>query len=90
MTNQLEKIREIKRNRDKVSRMIGLTPYFEAGKFFLPDPEVERVGWLEPFLEEYRSFPRGVHGDTLDALHCAVEAADLRNPYGGGFFFGGP
>ena len=54
--------------------MLGLSPHFENGHFYLPDPSVERVGWLDLFTEEYLSFPRGVHDDILDAVDCAVEA----------------
>lgn len=81
--------KEIKRSSAKLIRMVGLTPYFEGGRILLPDPYIERASWLEDFITEYRSFPRGMNDDQLDALDCAVEAADLSAGGGeGGFYFG--
>ena len=79
--------KEIKTKTNKQMRMLGLSPHFEGGRFLLPDPEVERVPWLQPFIDEYVSFPRGVHDDMLDGVDLAVEVADITKPEGG-FFFG--
>ncbi|MCK4266006.1 MAG: hypothetical protein KAX31_01925, partial [Thermoplasmata archaeon] len=81
-------IKEIKRKQNKLMRMVGLSPHFEGGRFFLPDPAVERPSWLEPFIEEYVSFPRGVNDDMLDALDCAVEAAGVEGAREWAFYFG--
>ncbi len=82
--------KEIKRSKiSKLIRMIGLTPYFEGGRILLPDPFIERASWLQDFVDEYRSFPRGMNDDMLDALDCCVAAADLvSGGEEGGFYFG--
>jgi predicted phage terminase large subunit-like protein len=81
-------VKEISRKTDKINRMVGLSPHFEAGRFFLPDPSIEKMGWLDPFIEEYVSFPRGASDDILDALDCAVEVADITGEKEHYFYFG--
>jgi predicted phage terminase large subunit-like protein len=60
---------EVHTHRDRLTRMIGLAPHFENGRIRLP----LHASWLDDFVEEYLSYPRGAHDDQLDALDIAVE-----------------
>ena len=49
---------------DKLVRMEGQTPRFEAGHVFLP----KEAPWLAALLEELLAFPRGRHDDQVDSV----------------------
>jgi predicted phage terminase large subunit-like protein len=80
-------VKEINRKTDKLTRMVGLSPHFEGGRFHFPDPSIEPTPWLQPFIDEYVSFPKGKNDDQLDAIDCAVECADITKGKTG-FYFG--
>lgn len=46
----------------KVSRLWALTPLFQQGRVFLP----EDAPWLNDYVKELTSFPRGRHDDQVD------------------------
>jgi predicted phage terminase large subunit-like protein len=52
------------KGKDKLSRVIPITPIVEAHKVFLPAD----ANWLDIFIEECASFPNGEHDDIVDAL----------------------
>jgi predicted phage terminase large subunit-like protein len=58
----------VKVDSDKVTRAHAVVPTVEAGRIFAP------VGapWLNDFLAELASFPKGVHDDIVDAFTQAV------------------
>ena len=62
-------IRELKADRDKVSRAIAGTPLFEAGRVFFP----MRAHWLSEFEDELLSFPTGAHDDQVDVVSYACQ-----------------
>jgi hypothetical protein len=43
-------------------------PDIEAGNVYLP----RNVGWIDDFLHESNSFPRGSHDDQVDAMTQAL------------------
>lgn len=54
--------------RDKLVRAIAITPVIDGGRVKLP----QAADWLDEFLSEIRSFPRGKHDDEVDAMTMAV------------------
>jgi len=59
---------EIKQTQDKILRIQRLVPYFESGRIKISKSH-------EDFIIEYCQFPRGDHGDVLDAFEMAVSLA---------------
>ncbi len=55
----------VKTTRDKVTRILALSPYFENGKLQVRKDQSE-------FVNEYANFPSGSHDDALDALEICV------------------
>jgi predicted phage terminase large subunit-like protein len=55
----------VKTVKDKVTRMLALSPHFQNGKIMVSRGQHD-------FLEEYLQFPRGAHDDILDALELSV------------------
>lgn len=49
----------------KEERAISVTPYFEAGNVFLPEPSI--APWVHDFIEDLLCFPSGKYKDTVDA-----------------------
>ena len=66
---------EVKQSRNKFDRILGLQPHFESGRIKLPDPHKIRVNWMEKFMGEYLSFPRGKYADILDSLEITMRIA---------------
>lgn len=54
----------IKPDKDKQSRLLGVTPMLESGKVKLPEQTI----WLAEFRRELLSFPSAKHDDQVDAL----------------------
>lgn len=54
----------VKQSRDKESRILGLSPFFENGTIRILPTQQE-------LIEEYLRFPKGEHDDILDALEIA-------------------
>lgn len=50
----------------KEERAISVTPYFEAGNVFFPDPNT--ASWVTDLQKDLLMFPKGVYKDTVDAL----------------------
>jgi len=58
----------------KIARANAVTPVFEAGNFFLPDPNSpyvrEHMPWvakhLVDYIDEFKAFPYGKHDDMVD------------------------
>ena len=54
-----------KTSKDKITRMLSLTPFFESGKLLVHENQAQ-------FIQEYLQFPKGAHDDLLDAMFFAV------------------
>lgn len=57
-------IKELRPDRDKVSRCLPINSMLDAGKVFF-DSDGE---WLKDFEDELLAFPRGRHDDQADAF----------------------
>jgi len=50
----------------KQERAISVTPYFEAGNIWFPDPATHP--WVNDLIQDLLMFPKGTYKDTTDAL----------------------
>lgn len=57
-------VRELERDRDKLSRVLAATPLMEAGGLWLP----ARADWTSKLETEALQFPKGEHDDIVDTL----------------------
>ena len=77
-------VREVDADVDKLSRASAVSPLFESGRVFLPEPVPWlQLGlrWVEPLKEELLAFPAGKHDDQVDALvHALGYLRHIRNP----------
>ncbi len=67
-------------NIPKAARLAQTASFFRARRVLVPgevrsDGSIGPVMWLNPFIQEWTSFPKGRHDDTLDAVDKAVRAA---------------
>ena len=67
------RIKEVKRTKDKVTRITSAFVHFENGKILLPENHSE----LENFINEYVYFPQGKHDDMLDSVELAIELFNM-------------
>ena len=51
---------------DKEERARAVTPYFEAGNIWFPDPQ--EAPWVHDLTQDLLMFPKGRYKDTVDAL----------------------
>lgn len=54
----------------KESRLRAVSPLFEAGNVYLPDPSI--APWVEDVIAELTVFPNGAHDDDVDAASQAL------------------
>jgi predicted phage terminase large subunit-like protein len=50
----------------KVARASAVSPLVEAGNVYLPHPS--QAPWVDGFIRECVTFPKGAHDDQLDAM----------------------
>jgi predicted phage terminase large subunit-like protein len=67
----------------KEARAYAIQPEHEAGNLYLPDPSI--ASWVEEYIGEMASFPRGANDDEVDQTTQAVNW--MRNRGTPGFFF---
>lgn len=60
---------------DKTTRLQGVSPLFEAGNVFLPNPDKHR--WVFAYIDELTRFPNAENDDQVDTTSMAL--ADLRD-----------
>lgn len=51
---------------DKEERARVVTPYFESGNIWFPDPQ--EAPWVHDLIQDLLMFPKGRYKDTVDAL----------------------
>lgn len=62
----------------KEARASAVTPFFEAGNVYIPDPD--RTPWVSAFEAELFNFPAGAHDDQVDSMTQSL--AYFRNKAG--------
>jgi len=56
----------------KQTRLEAVSPQFEAGNVFVPDPTVEGNAWVNDYIEELVTFPNALYDDQVDATSQAL------------------
>ena len=54
----------------KIVRAQAVSPLFEAGNVYLPDPRI--APWVHDYIEEFAVFPNGKHDDQVDSSTQAL------------------
>lgn len=54
----------------KDARLAAVSPIYEAGNVFYPDPTI--APWVGTNVEEIVSFPTAAHDDTVDCASLAI------------------
>jgi predicted phage terminase large subunit-like protein len=54
----------------KEARASAISPYFEAGNVYIPDPSIH--SWVHDYIEEMVSFPKAAHDDQVDMTSQAL------------------
>ena len=70
LTKEIPGIIAIEPEGGKEARAFAIQPQQEAGNLYLPDPGI--ASWVEEFVGECTSFPRGANDDQVDACTQAV------------------
>jgi predicted phage terminase large subunit-like protein len=65
----------IKANKDKLSRLLAVSPMFEAGKVLLP----ANSNWRVSYEQEILSFPTAKHDDQVDSTSQFLNYIRLNN-----------
>jgi len=60
----------------KVERLYAVTPQFEAGNVYIPDPST--APWVGDYVEELTSFPSSANDDQVDTTTQALNNLDKR------------
>ena len=63
-------IKAITPKESKEARAYSITPLWEAGNVFIPDPKT--AAWVKDFEAEILSFPSAAHDDQVDAMTQAL------------------
>lgn len=58
----------------KVERLHAVSPQFEAGNVYIPDPSI--AAWVNDYVEELVSFPNSAHDDQVDTTTQALANLD--------------
>ena len=70
LTRELSGIVPFNPKTSKEARLQAVSPDFEAGNIYLPDPSI--APWVGDFVEELCAFPNGAHDDQVDAMTMAL------------------
>ena len=61
-------IKAVQVDRDKTARLYAISPFIEAGKYFLPENEQ----WVPEYIQNMITFPTAKHDDDVDATTQAL------------------
>jgi predicted phage terminase large subunit-like protein len=70
LRSEIDGIIRINPTDSKTGRLNAVSPLFEAGNVFLPEPSI--APWVGDFAEELTRFPRAVNDDQVDACTQAL------------------
>ncbi len=77
LRSKITGIRLVNPQGNKVARATACEPQIESGHVHLPDPKF--YPWVNEFIEEASSFPRGKHDDRVDAASQALNFLEEKN-----------
>jgi predicted phage terminase large subunit-like protein len=70
LRSEIDGIIRINPTDSKTGRLNAVSPLFEAGNVFLPEPSI--APWVGDFVDELTRFPNAVHDDQVDACTQAL------------------
>lgn len=76
LRRQISGIIPVNPDGSKVERLYAVTPQFEAGNVYLPDPSI--APWVNDYVEELVSFPNATNDDQVDCTTQALTNLDRR------------
>jgi predicted phage terminase large subunit-like protein len=62
---------EVSGKGSKIARLSAVSPFFESGNVYIPDPAV--FSWVDDYIEELVGFPNATNDDQVDATSQALE-----------------
>ena len=75
LSDQVPGIVPIRPDGTKSSRAHGVSALIEAGNVFLPDTSI--APWIDAFVDECASFPKGAHDDQVDCCTQALKGLQV-------------
>lgn len=57
----------------KEARLEAVSPQFESGNIYVPNPELTENSWVPDYIEELVTFPGALHDDQVDATSQAIK-----------------
>lgn len=81
LQNQISGLIPIEPMGSKQARAAAASPQVESGNVYLPHPFL--APWVEGFIEEHASFPKGSHDDQVDSSSQALNrlGTGIEDPY---------
>lgn len=76
LSKEVHGIIPIKPRGSKVARAEAVTPQFEAGNVFIPDPS--KAPWVSDYIEELCTFPGAMNDDQVDTTTQALTQMSAR------------
>lgn len=70
LRNKVSGLIPVKPRTSKIARAQAVSPQFEAGNVWLPDPSL--APWVNDYVEEWMVFPNGRHDDQVDSSTQAL------------------
>lgn len=71
LKNEISGIIPITPRESKEARLAAVSPEFESGSVFFPDPKI--AAWIGESIEELVSFPNAKHDDFCDSVSMALQ-----------------
>ena len=71
LQNEIMGIISVKPKESKDARLANVSPLFEAGNVYFPDPLI--APWINDNVEELCNFPFAAHDDSVDAAIYALD-----------------
>ncbi|WP_248499789.1 phage terminase large subunit [Staphylococcus aureus] len=76
LKNEIPGIIPIEPRGSKIARVAAVSPYWEAGNVYLPDPSI--APWVHDVIEQIVSFPYASNDDDVDAMSQALSQFMMR------------
>lgn len=77
MKRQISGLIPVQPSGTKVERLHAVSPQFEAGNVYVPDPSI--APWVNDYVEELVSFPNSANDDQVDTTTQALTKLDSRS-----------
>jgi len=76
LRKQISGIIPVNPSGSKIERLYAVTPQFESGNVYIPDPSI--APWVNDYVEELVSFPNATNDDQTDTTSQALNNMENR------------